>query len=335
VGIENIMSAKTNHLRPDTFISVVVATFNRASFLDSCLEKLLSNTYNNFEIIVVGQGTDDSTKRLISTKYANQAKLRYIHTDTVGLSHARNTGWKNARGDIIAFVDDDALVTPGWLEAYARVFSDIEPPPGMVGGRTVPSWEIECPHWFPKECEFLLGTYDIGNQIREFPDTDLPVGANFAMLRSVIKEVGEFNERVGFSLGREHSMIAGEDSLIALRVKEAGYKIYYQPDAKVFHYISAKKLTKRYFLRRHFWEGITTLVIQYILGIADLNSLPSIIRWHIRAIFGRIWLFFFPRDKSGINLSQAKAWMRLAAECSYSLGVIYCGLKLLWTQRLP
>jgi glycosyltransferase involved in cell wall biosynthesis len=329
------MGAKAHHLNSYIFVSVVIATFNRADFLDSCLEKLLSNPYDNFEIIVVGQGADDLTKSLISTKYSDQAsKLRYIHTDTVGLSHARNIGWKNARGEIIAFVDDDALVVPGWVEAYARIFSETEPPPGMVGGRTVPNWEIQCPHWFPKEREFLLGTYDIGDQIREFPDTDLPVGANFAILRSAIEEVGEFDERVGFNLGREHSMIAGEDSLVALRVKEAGYKIYYQPDAKVFHYISAKKLTKRYFLRRHFWEGVTIVVIQYLLGTADLNSLPAIIGWHIRAIFARVWIFFFPKDKSRVNLGQAKAWMHLAAECSYSLGVIYCGLKFLWKRGL-
>jgi GT2 family glycosyltransferase len=330
------MSAETDHLKPDTFVSVVIATFNRSNYLDNCLEKLLSNPYDNFEIIVVGQGTDDSTRRLISTKYADRAdKLRYIHTDTVGLSHARNIGWKHALGEIIAFVDDDALVVPGWVEAYARIFSETEPSPGVVGGRIVPSWEIQCPHWFPKEREFLLGTYDIGNEIQEFPDSDLPVGANFAILRSAIEEVGKFDEMVGFSLGRAHGMIAGEESLLALRAKEAGYKIYYQPEAKVFHHISAKKLTKRYFLRRHFWEGVTTLVIQYLLGTVDLNNLLSVIRSQVRAIAGGIWLFFLPKGNSKESLTHATAWMRLTAECSYRLGVIYCALKLLWTHRLP
>jgi len=79
-------------------------------------------------------------------------------------------------------------------------------------------------------------------------------------------------------------MIAGEDTLIGLRAREAGHEIYYQPEAKVFHHISAKKLSKRYFLRRHLWEGVTHIVLEDCRNNLDNRKLRGILLWHIRNI---------------------------------------------------
>ena len=105
------------------FISVIVATLNRTHYLEKCLRAILANTYDEYEIIIIDQGNDNQTKVLIDNRFSNTGRIRYMHTNTIGLSHARNLGWKNARGDIIAFIDDDAIPVSGWLEAYAKVFS--------------------------------------------------------------------------------------------------------------------------------------------------------------------------------------------------------------------
>lgn len=261
-------------------ISVVVCTFKRPLFLKKCLESLLSNTYEDYEIIIVGQGTDKTPQGMVDDHFRNDPRIKCVHTETVGLSPARNTGCHYAQGDLIAFIDDDAIASPEWMGGYADIFRQIKPTPGMVGGKIEPLWEPERPSWYPTEREFLLGIYDIGEEIRPFPDTDLPIGANFCILRSAFERLGGFDERLGFNLRRKHSMIAGEDSLIALRIKEAGYLIYYQPKSKVYHHISSAKLTKKYFLKRHFWEGVTHVAIEDYRGNSTASRLRDHFLWN-------------------------------------------------------
>src|SRR5262249_12409103 len=96
---------------------------------------------------------------------------------------------------------------------------------------------------------------------------------------------GGFDDRGGFNSERKASMIAGEDSLLALRIKESGYSIYYQPKAKVFHHISASKLSKKYFLKRHFWEGVTHMIIEECKGLNSPKQMRGHFIWHLMKIF--------------------------------------------------
>ena len=249
-------------LSASPFISIIIATLNRTHYLEKCVKAILANDYYEYEIIIIDQGEDNQTKELIDVQFTANDRIRYLHTHTIGLSHARNLGCENAKGDIIAFIDDDAIPVPGWLEAYAKAFSEIDPTPAMVGGKIEPIWEVPKPKWYPKEREFLLATYDIGDEVKPFPEFDLPIGANFAVLKKIIEDFGGFDDRVGFNESRKKPMIAGEDTLIGLCAREADNTIYYQPDAKVFHHISSTKLSRKYFLRRHYWEGVTQIVLE-------------------------------------------------------------------------
>jgi len=266
-----------NHL-----ISVIVCTYKRPVFLKKCLESLLFNTYENYEIIIVGQGADPTPRAVVSDHFRNNPRIKHVHSETVGLSAARNIGCHRAQGHVIAFIDDDANASPEWMEGYVEIFHQIEPMPGMVGGMIEPLWETQRPNWYPIEREFLLGIYNIGDEIRPFPETDLPIGANFAILRSAFEKMGGFDERLGFNVKRKHSMIAGEDSLFALRIREAGYPIYYQPKSKVYHYISSEKLTKNYFLKRHFWEGVTHVAVEACGGTANRRRMRGHLLWNLK-----------------------------------------------------
>lgn len=316
-------------LSSNPHITVIIATYNRTNFLKKCIEGILSNSYDNYEIIVVDQGKNDETRNLIERCLYNKEKLRYLHTDVVGLSHARNIGYKNATGEIIAFIDDDAVPVSGWLEAYAKVFTEIKPTPAMAGGKILPEWEIQKPGWYPDERLFLLGLYDIGNEIMPFPETDLPIGANFAMLRGVIEEIGGFDDRVGFNSNRKHSMIAGEDSLMGLQVRAKGYPIYYQPDAQVFHFISSAKLSKRYFLRRHFWEGVTFVVLEDSRNTVSRQRLQSMFQWHVRNVLRegikacRALLFGASSRKSSERMLYLSKMAHSIGLCSKSAELIF------------
>jgi hypothetical protein len=159
---------------------------------------------------------------------------------------------------------------------------------------------------------------------------DLPMTGSCAVPRKVIDETGMFDERIGFSYTRRSSvMIGGEDSLLALRVKQAGYCIYYEPQARAWHKIPKDKLTRRYFLRRNFWEGARAALIQHLLKSATPHSLTTSFPGHIKEIGRQAWGSFLDGGQLRHTALRAKAWMRLAALCSYNLGVVYCRLRLL------
>lgn len=318
-------------MEPSTppFVSIIVATFNRTEFLERCIKGLVSNDYDRYEIIVVDQGRDDKTKRLISERFAGNGKIRYIHTDTVGLSHARNLGCKSAKGEIVAFIDDDAVPAKGWIRAYAKVFSDIKPAPAMAGGKIMPEWETTLPDWYPEERQYLLGLYDIGDKTMPFPEADLPIGANFAMLKCVAERLGGFDDRVGFNSERKNPMIAGEDSLMGLRVREAQYSIYYQPKAVVSHHISARKLSRGYFLKRHFWEGATHIVLEACRKPLPKRWAWGAFVWHSKNIFGQClyltrWLFF--------GSERSKKRMLCLSKACYSAGICVKSLEALLSR---
>ena len=319
-------------LSGEPFISVVIATCNRSSSLSKCLKGILANQYRHYEIIIIDQSHNNKTMELINEEFSINEKIGYFRSEIIGLSHARNLGINNAKGEIIVFIDDDAEPVQGWLGAYARVFTDVKPTPAMAGGRIEPLWETRRPNWYPAEREFLLGVYDIGGGIRPFPGEDLPIGANFAVLRWAVERLGGFDERLGFDMKRKHSMMAGEDSLMAIRMKEVGYAIYYQPEAKVYHHISGGKLTRKYFLKRHVWEGMTHIAIEKYKGSITVQRLMDVLGWHSKKLWETgiemVGDFLFARG-DGSSKTMLK-YSKLA----YSLGVCIESLHLLLEEKL-
>ena len=138
-------------------VSIIMPTYNRPDMLKDALKSIFSQTYQNFEIIVVNDGGVDVME--IIDPLNNEGKIKYIHTDIIGLSHARNIGCENAKGEIIAFIDDDAVATKGWLRAYVNAFTEIKPTPGLVGGKLLPEWELPLPSWHPDDRIPLLALF--------------------------------------------------------------------------------------------------------------------------------------------------------------------------------
>jgi len=313
------------------FISVVICTLNRPFFLKKCIDSILSNRYKNYEIIVVGQGIDETPKKVIAENFGGNARIQYMHTDIVGLSHARNVGCNSAKGEVIAFIDDDAVATTNWLQGYAEAFQNIDPIPAIVGGMIEPVWETAKPLWYPTDRQFLLGIYNIGDTIQPFPETDLPIGANFAILKSVVEEIGGFDTEVGFDSSRKNSMIAGEDSLIGLKVRAANYPLYYQPKAKVFHHVSTVKLSRKYFLKRHFWEGVTRMVLEDRNGPAPRQHMRGNFFWHFKSIMkngSKFIAMLLPTEGN----SSSRRMLKLS-EISFSLGVCKKAFQLMLRRK--
>lgn len=237
--------------------SVIVPTVRRSELVVKCLDGILGGELQDLEVVVVDQSDDDLTRRALEGRVATDARVRYFHSKVTGAARARNFGAARATGQFLAFIDDDAIPEPGWLAAYGRAFREISPTPGMVGGRITPMWEGTCPRWLPRQLSYLIGAYDLGDAVQEFPPGDFPMSGNFALPRALMEELGGFDTSLGFDVNRRNPLLGGEDSHLGLKVMNAGGKVYYHPQAAVRHLVRAAKLTRRYLLRRQYWHGRT------------------------------------------------------------------------------
>jgi len=248
-------------------ISVVVPIYERPSYVQGCLASILKNEYQYFEVLVIDQSRTDTVKTLIMEHFGKDEKIKYVHTNVVGLSHARNLGIKIAEGLLILFTDDDVIVSNGWISAYVNCYNDLIKQsirPGVLGGPMSGMWEGSKPAWLPDEFASLFGEYNAGTEIKPFPIGDLPFGGNFCLARPCIDDIGDFPEHIGMvgmrtSAGFVRGRVGGEDSHVALRAARRGYELYYVPEASVQHIMSRERSTREYFLRRLFDEGATQM----------------------------------------------------------------------------
>jgi len=113
-------------------VSIVVPTYNRAHYLGQAIDSILSQTYTDYEIIVIDDGSTDHTAELV--KAMSDPRIRYIFQENQGISGARNTGVQTARGRYIAFLDSDDVWLPDLLQAAVETL-DTDPAIGLVYAR--------------------------------------------------------------------------------------------------------------------------------------------------------------------------------------------------------
>lgn len=314
-------------------LSVIIPTCGRIPLLLECVQSILRNDFTDYEVLIVDQEHGSALPAALAGRFGNDPRLVYLWLEEASISRARNLGISRARGEILIFADDDIVVDPGWLRAYVEAFEAPAVPPGAVAGRLDPCWLVPRPAWFPEDREYLLGIYNRHDRFMPMPEHDLPIGANFAVLRKVADEVGPFDERIGYSYARRDSMIGGEDSLFSLRIKQANYRLYHQPAARVWHKVAGYKVTRWHFLRRNFWEGFTLVTVMYLSGAISAATALPIARWHVKHIVLTTVRRLLPGRRPGTVVPATP--MALLALYANSLGVIRAALRLRRRGRLP
>lgn len=219
--------------RPE--VSVVVCTLNRCLVLEKCLGSLLAQDVDleRFEIVVVDNGSTDRTREVVERFAGSQEGplLRYVFEEHPGLSAARNRGWREAAGAIIAYIDDDAVAAPSFVAALIEAFGG-ETYPAMVGGKITPLYESVPPSWLSPLLHGYLSLQDFGLTSRVYSRREFPYGCNMAMRKDWLERVGGFDEK----------MIHAEDKDISRRICEAGGRREYHPSVMVEHMIPSERL---------------------------------------------------------------------------------------------
>jgi glucosyl-dolichyl phosphate glucuronosyltransferase len=243
-------------------LSVVICTHNRATFLRRALASALAQDLPSeaFEIIVVDNGSTDDTAEVV--RATADRRVRYLYEQQLGLCHARNVGWRSARAACVAYLDDDAVAAPGWARKIVEAFN-AHAEVAVVGGRTIPDWENPQPAWLSDHAALVLAITDWSPTPRILPDIAMEwlVGANMAVRVSALAEVGGFHPRLD-RIG--HNMLSGGDVFLQKQLVERGYHCLYHPDVTVTHTVPAARLTRSWFLRRYYWQGISDAMVVMI-----------------------------------------------------------------------
>jgi len=240
-------------------ISVVIATRDRAPLLKATLNALceLQSPGCSFEILVVDNGSVDSTATVVAeVARRSSVPVTYLTEEKPGKSHALNTAIGHARGELLAFTDDDVLPSPGWLAAFAQAFSETDA--DYAAGRILPLWEAPPPRWLTPSLYGVLAVSDGGTRrltLNGNHDQVMPIGANMAIRRSVLDRIGGWNPELG---KLKNTLRTGEDHEFALRLVAAGFKGLYEPEAFVLHRVSADRLRLGYFARWCYGNGQIT-----------------------------------------------------------------------------
>jgi glycosyltransferase involved in cell wall biosynthesis len=270
-------------------ISVILCTYNRCRSLTKALESaaaLWLPEPDEWEMLVVDNNSSDQTREAVQG-FCRQypGRFRYLFEPRQGKSHALNTGIREAHGDVIAFMDDDVIVEPTWLQNLTASLSNREW--AGAGGRILPQQTFTLPRWLSLERRYALAPlalFDPGPEAGEL--TEAPFGTNMAFRRGVFEKYGGFRTDLG---PRPGNKIRSEDTEFGNRLLAAGERLRYEPSAVVYHEIPESRLQKKYFLAWWFDKvradirafGIPRNVTWYVAGI-PLVLFPRLIVWTLR-----------------------------------------------------
>ena len=229
--------------------SIIVCTLHSKNLKD-CLKSLKKQTFKDFEILVV---TPNPNVKKISEEFG----ARFILSQLAGVSYQRNLGIRYARGEIICFIDDDAVADERWLEFLVKNFKEKV---GCVGGKIKLWFEGEINKELKKIDEGLfkrfLGGTTLGNKKIELKEP-LLWGSNLAVKKEIFEKVGFFDELIG---KKGEIELYNEEIELQERILRKGYKLIYEPKAIVWHKVPTKKLNLEHFLRRAFWQGYSDVL---------------------------------------------------------------------------
>ena len=299
--------------KPD--LTIAICTYNRSEALEgsvgSCFEQ---QTSFPFEVLVVDNNSTDNTQQVLAQLRERYAELRCVKEPKQGLSHARNRALHEAKGEIVAFIDDDCVVLPGWLEAIVRGFED--PSVGAVGGITHVGYpDDHKPEWLTSAMEGILGLSDRGPEEKEVSEV---MGGNMAFRRDLALRIDGFAVDLGYA-GTHR--IGGEDCEISHRVTAAGYRILHLPDAKVIHCVDRARLDRKWIIGRHRLNGAFRGRVH-----RDVLSARKIAEEYLKASLLTVVWRVIGKTRRSLEWAMTK---------SFTLGMLdeFCGGQGRWSRR--
>jgi glucosyl-dolichyl phosphate glucuronosyltransferase len=286
-------------------LSVIIPTLNRSKLLFALLDSLALQEPVSFawEILVVDNASSDNTSAVVQNKISQTpVPLRYVYEPMPGLHQGRHRGTREARGEVIAFLDDDTVLTPQWISGVELILSKQA---DAVVSRILPKWEAPPPEWltnlFNGGTLGLLTLLDLGDDPRPI-DPNFVWGASFFIRRSLVFELGGFHPD---GMPPELLRYRGDGETGFFRkFKAQGYRAWYDPRSVTYHKVSRKRMTIEYLKQRSYNQGISDSYSQIRkaagLGVGQVSNPGGI---------NRISLNSFARRVKEMSFADSLKWL--------------------------
>jgi GT2 family glycosyltransferase len=248
-------------------VSVVVCayTLDRWTDIVAGIEALSNQTHPPLETLLVVDGNPDLLARA-QDAFPHVRAVPNIHAQ--GISGARNTGIAEAKGSVVAFLDDDARPEPDWVEQLLTPYADAAVM--AVGGRAEPGWPDRRPDHLVPELDWVVGCTYQGMPV-DTADVRNAIGCNMSMRRSVFDVAGTFDESIG-RIGKVPLGCDETELCIRLAQRIPGARVVYEPRALVHHRVTEPRTTWHYLRTRSYAEGRSKALIGRLIGNADATS---------------------------------------------------------------
>jgi glycosyltransferase involved in cell wall biosynthesis len=242
---------------PKVSIITTCYTLDRLKDVTELLDSIQAQSYKNTETLIVTERSaelTDSISRYIAERGYPHMQVLYNEGEW-GSYPSRNLAIEQAKGEIIAFVDDDAILFPDWVEEMVKTYAQDSSVIGVTGP-ILPLWEQESMSWFPRELYWIFSCtyYDIVDKV----EVRNGYATNLSFRREAFATCGLFKASlVGKGRGRsDWQQPAAQETEFCLRTKRStGKRIIYDPNTKVGHKVYSYRLGAKFITKRAYWEG--------------------------------------------------------------------------------
>jgi glycosyltransferase involved in cell wall biosynthesis len=242
-------------------ISVVICAYTEKRWVDlqQAIQSIKDQTVWPSEIVLV----IDHNPALLSKARETFHGVKVVENhEARGLSGARNSGVAHCSGDLVAFMDEDAIAASSWIENLLAAYHDTNVV--GVGGEVRPMWGLKQPDWFPEEFNWVVGCSYKGLPQKLAPVRN-PIGCNMSFRRTAILNAGGFRN----GIGRIGSVPVGcEETELSIRIERINPNsvIFYNPESLVHHKVPHQRSSLGYFVRRCYAEGVSKAQVTHFVG---------------------------------------------------------------------
>lgn len=248
-------------------VSVVICCHDveRWDVLTTAIESVQSQRYEQTEVVFVSDGDPD-----LGAKVRSRFPGAIVTTlkENKGLLQARNAGAEAATGDVVAFLDDDAIAAPHWVGELIRCYEE----KGAIaaGGKLLPKWSRGRPMWLPGEYDWLVGATHTGfaGDTAEVTEVRNTFGSNLSFRADVFDAIGGFDPEMGGRVG-DGQLQGGETELCARLKDEFGAGVHYSPLATVHHQVGTDRTSLSWAIERAYYQGVSKARLEDRLEGAD------------------------------------------------------------------
>ena len=297
-------------------VSVVICTYSmeRYDVFSECVDSVLAQSYEPLEVVIVVDGNPEVFDRVESDFGHHDNMVLHDNNENQGVSYSRTKGAELASGDVVAFIDDDGVAEPEWIETFVETYESTDAV--AVGGYVAPDWVVEKPDFFPEEFYWLVGCTEIG-----FAEDGEVVrngyGSNVSYRREVFLDVGGYDVNTGRK-GDQH--IQAHEAPVGIRIcEEYGQGVMYVKDAVVYHRLFDYRGEFRWLAFRSFWQGFSKRVMSLLYPNTAGNENAYLKMLLLRSLPRRA-----KKALTEPSLSQAKQFVAIVVfTAAVGLGYLY------------